>query len=320
MSESDLLQENQSTDKKAERNDASAELQPRIDLQELEKTEDGQKFQLKFDIPVELHSRIIGGKGKKKKLLEKETGTKVKVPKLGSSATCITIRGNTREDVLSAKERLEIIIKAPSNATARQKFTHFVSIPFTAHEMKSNFIRFRDEILADSETYGLDKSLFYKPEKLHLTVVMLSLSDSQDEESALKSLQDCKELIIDQILQGKLLTVAVRGVDVMNEKPTSANIIYGKVISDELQQITNEISKKFPNHETMQRGHVKLHVTLINTSKSKKCRRKFDATKILENFNNYDFGLITINEIHISQLVVTSSNGYYGASGIVKCH
>lgn len=257
-------------------------------------------------------------KERKKKVLEKETGTKLKVPKIGSSDTCITIRGNTREDVLSAKERIEIIIKAPSNSTARQKFTHFVSIQFTAQEIKSSFIRFRDEILADSETYGLDKSLFYKPEKLHLTVVMLSLADIQEEESTLKNLQDCKETVIDPILQGKQLTVAVRGVDVMNEKPTSANVIYAKVVSDELQQITNEISKRFPNHETLQRGQVKLHVTLINTSKSKKRRRKFDATKVLENFNDFDFGLTTINEIHVSQLVVTSSNGYYGASGIVK--
>lgn len=66
--ESELLDDKPSIDKEAEQSDeAIAELEPILDIQEIEITEDGQKFQLKFGIPVELHSRIIGGKGKKKK-------------------------------------------------------------------------------------------------------------------------------------------------------------------------------------------------------------------------------------------------------------
>lgn len=273
------------------------------------------QFQLTITAPIKSHLRIMGGKGKRKKQLENETTTKVKVPSKGSNDTRITIKGNCQDDVLAAKERLELMINA--SVPAKQKFTHFISIAFTADEIKENFVRFRNEILADEESYGIDKSLFYKPEKLHLTFVMLSLLDEQDENSALESLKNCKETIIDPMMQGKPLTVTVKGVDVMNENPSSANIVFAKVASDELQAIADGIAQNFPNHET--RGSsVKLHVTLINTSKSRKRRRKFDATKILEKYDNFEFGTMLIDEIHISQLIATAPNGFYGSSGIIK--
>lgn len=86
-----------------------------------------------------------------------------------------------------------------------------------------------------------------------------------------------------------------------------------------------------------ERDHVKLHVTLINSSFRKepdedpekstvtkrwhkyKKRFPFDGQDILTKYATYDFGQQPVTEVHLSKLKSEKNeDGFYGASAIVK--
>jgi activating signal cointegrator complex subunit 1 len=161
--------------------------------------------------------------------------------------------------------------------------------------------------------------------------------DDEDRTVAASYLQDCREMIVDPILQGApQLKVTMKGVDIMNDDPLAVDVLYGKVESEELQQIANGIADYFVERGFIQQSHenVKLHVTLINslflsnddaiekypspTQEQRSERITFDASKILKEFKDFHFGSITIQEIHLSQRYSKGSNGYYEATGILK--
>lgn len=305
------------------------------DFYEIEMVDNGRKFQLKVHVPQMFHSQIIGAKGNTKRRLEQETGTSIQVPKVGSKDTNIVIKGKTKKDVVSAKNRLDLIMIA---GRSKQQFTHFLSVSFATNEIKKNFLRFKQEVLNDSEVYGLHESLFQKPEKLHLTIVLLVLLDNQDRVIAAEYLQDCKEMIIDQILQKKTLKAQLTGLDYMNDDPSAVDVLYAKVVSEELQQIANEIAQYFASRGfiQLQYENVKLHVTLINSRFSdnddaiekdeapdlrdgnRNQRKTFDASKILKKYKDFHFGSIAIDEINLSQRYSKASNGYYESTGILR--
>lgn len=235
------------------------------------------------------------------------------------------------------RNRLDLIVVS---GRTKHNFTHFLSIPFTSNEIQENFIKFKTEILNDPEIYGIDDSLFRKPPKLHLTIGTLSLLDNEDRTQTAEMLQDCKEFIIDQILQGSELKAKMIGLDYMNDDPSAVDVLYAKVVSENLQEISNGIAEFFSSRGFMQlKGdQVKLHVTLINSlfrdnddaivkdenqqrdsrDKDQGNRIKFDASKILKKYKDYYFGDIKVKEIHLSQRYSKSSNGYYEATGILK--
>lgn len=223
--------------------------------------------------------------------------------------------------------------------SARNKinFTHFISIPFTSTEVQDNFTKFKNDVLSDPEIFGIDESLFQKPQKLHLTIGTLSLLDNDDRSITAEMLQECKEFIIEPILQNQKLTAKMMGLDCMNDDPSAVDVLYAKVVSENVQEISNGIASYFSSHGFMQMKHdfVKLHVTVINslfrssddavvneenqtTRDTDQGRIKFDATKILKKFKDFYFGEITINEIHLSQRYSKASNGYYEATGVLK--
>lgn len=305
------------------------------DFYEIEVVDNGRKFQLKVHVPQIFHSQIIGAKGSTKKRLEQETGVKIEVPKIGSKDTNVLIKGNAKKDVVSAKNRIDLIMIA---GRSRQQFTHFLSVSFATDEIKNNFLRFKNEVLNDPEVFGLHESLFQKPEKLHLTLVMLVLLDNQDRVIAAEYLQDCKEMIVDNVLQNKPLKATLAGLDYMNDDPSAVDVLYAKVVSEELQQISNEIAQYFASRGfiKLQYDNVKLHVTLINSrfsenddaiekdefqdlrGESRNQRNTFDASKILKKYKDFHFGSVDIDEIHLSQRYSKSSNGYYESTGVLK--
>lgn len=302
------------------------------DFYEIETVDGGRKFQLKVHVPQVFHSMIIGAKGNTRRRLEQETLTSIQVPKVGSKDTNVVVKGNSKRDVMLAKNRIDLIM---IGGRSKQQFTHFVSVSFATEEIKSNFQRFKEDIINDSDIYGIDESLFQKPEKLHSTVVMLVLMDNQDRTIAAEYLQDCKEMIIDPILQGGELKVKLAGINYMNDDPCAVNVLYAEVVSEELQKIADQVAQYFADRGLIQLRNesVKLHVTLLNSrfsdsddatekdesSNSRSGKRKtFDASKILKKYKDFYFGSVTVNEIHLSQLFSKASNGYYESTGILS--
>ncbi|KOB66100.1 Activating signal cointegrator 1 complex subunit 1 [Operophtera brumata] len=72
------------------------------------------------------------------------------------------------------------------------------------------------------------------------------------------------------------------------------------------------------------RDHVKLHVTLINSKYRKtsddagKKRETFDGSEILQRFKDFDFGVVELNQIHLSQRDSAGDDGYYQPTCVVS--
>jgi len=70
------------------------------------------------------------------------------------------------------------------------------------------------------------------------------------------------------------------------------------------------------------RKHVKLHVTIMNVvfvrrGKGGKAVRTFDATNIIDEFGNYEFGEQIIKELHLSKFGSSFAN-YYHNDGVLN--
>lgn len=302
---------------------------------EIESIDNGRKFQLQLHVPQQFHSQVIGVKGSTRKRLEQETNSQILVPKIGAKDSNVVIKASTKKDVIAAKNRIDSIMIA---GRSKHQFTHFLSVSFATDEIKRNFANFRNEILGDPEVRGLQEALFQKPEKLHLTIAMLVLLDNQDRAMAAEYLRDCKEFIIDPVIQSKQLKVKVSGLDYMNDDPSAVDVLYAKVESDELQEIANGISEYFSSRGFIKPQHdsVKLHVTLINSrfcdnddaiekdenqdlrDGNRSQRKTFDASKILKEWKDFYFGSLIVNQIQLSQRYSKATNGYYESTGVIK--
>lgn len=292
----------------------------------------GRRYELKFNVPPKFYSRIFGAKGSTKRQLEEDTNTDILVPRIGSNNNFINIRGDSEEAVLHAKLQIDQITSARARPP-KQRFTHFLSAAFNTDEVKSNFQRFKEETLSDPETSHLHDSVFPAPETLHVTISMLVLPSEEDVVVANECLKECKE-IIDTILQGKPLTAVVSGVETFSDcKPSSVNVVFGHVKSEQLQKIADGMSRLFESRGLirLERPSVQMHLTLINTrlytndnpEASQDDRpyqkRSFDATKLLAKYKDFYFGSVTIGDIHISNLhSLKGDDGYYQSSGILK--
>lgn len=313
----------------------------------------GSRFELKVDIDPKYYGRIIGTQGNNKRQIEQETNTHISVPTRGSRSTNVIIKGKTEDDVVLVMERLKQITmsrsySSPTHAAVsknqrtrsyipKQKFTHFLSISFATDEIKRNFAVFRDEVRSNPETRHLHHSMIQLPEKLHITISMLALNDGdQSEARALECLKMCKSSIIDPVLQGEPLILRAAGVEIFSDcKPNAVNVVFGKVESQPLQDIANEMARFFESQGLVkqERENVALHLTLLNTFLYKKDddgmeddvnasriikRKPFDATAILERYQDFHFGTVTVGEIHISRLGTRTPEGYYESAGVLE--
>ena len=78
-------------------------------------------------------------------------------------------------------------------------------------------------------------------------------------------------------------------------------------------------------HARNHRDVVRLHVTLMKTSNRSRPKNMnyapkipFNATKILKKYQDFYFGTVFVNEIHLSEMGTESCNGYYESISIIK--
>ena len=91
--------------------------------------------------------------------------------------------------------------------------------------------------------------------------------------------------------------------------------------SDRLQALSDRIYEAFVEEGLAERqfDRVKLHCTLMNTTfrraeserEQRRVRQSFDASGILMKYQDYDFGNVTIHDIHLSQRKSYSASDYY---------
>lgn len=88
-------------------------------------------------------SIIIGAKGATKRRIEGETRTQIKIPRPGVVGD-IEITGSTRQNVSSARRRIELIVLS---SRSKQQRTHFTCVPVVQSTIKENYLRFKVRLL-----------------------------------------------------------------------------------------------------------------------------------------------------------------------------
>lgn len=272
----------------------------------------GWKFELKFPAEKGFVMKVRQSNKGQQYWLQRNTF----VPMTLDNLEVVIVKGDTVEDAITTKNRL-IYFFGP-------ELTHILSMPLINYEIKRNYAIFRDEI---TNEFGLHKSIFQKPEKLHITIAMLILPNEQQEDKARECLASCKEAIIDPVLKGQTLAVTVSGVSVFNnENPEAAYIVFGNVKSEELQQIVNKVWKYFKDQglgKHGKKGDGELLVALMNTkyydNDQRFYNKPFDASKILKKYKDYNFGTMPVNEIHMGYIRSQKQrNGYFESIGSLK--
>lgn len=92
-----------------------------------------------FSFRSVLYGVLVGAKGTTKKRIQMETKTTIKIPKQGVDGL-VEIIGSTRQSIISARRRLELIIIA---AREKQDKTHFLCVPVTDQNIREKFVQFK---------------------------------------------------------------------------------------------------------------------------------------------------------------------------------
>ncbi|XP_041511631.1 activating signal cointegrator 1 complex subunit 1 isoform X3 [Microtus oregoni] len=242
---------------------------------------------------------IVGKRGDTKKKIEMETKTSINIPKPGQQGK-IVITGQHRNGVISARTRIDVLL---DTFRRKQPFTHFLSFFLNEVEVQERFLKFQEEVLEKcSMDRGVDSSIFQNPKKLHLTIGMLVLLSEQEIQQTCEILQRCKEEFI------KLQEL----VDRMLERFQALGLIVKDWSSVKLHAtVMNTLLRKDPSAE----GRYNLY-----TPDGKyifKERESFDGRNILKTFENFYFGSLKLNSIHISQRFTVDSFGNYASCGQV---
>jgi hypothetical protein len=161
--------------------------------------------------------------------IQKETGATIIIPNADSGSEEVIIRGPNETAVLNARTRLDIIRDA---AYKSLPYSHFLSLPLTGKQ-------FCEIVPAE----GLEPSLFGSPDTMHVTLLMLKLF-SKDEvrdltlnQSSLtisSQIERAKALMkkisaqVYDTLETRSLVVQVGDLEVMNDDPSRADVLYLK--------------------------------------------------------------------------------------------
>ncbi|XP_026487667.2 activating signal cointegrator 1 complex subunit 1 [Vanessa tameamea] len=300
---------------------------------------DNSRYYTSFHVSKHYLGSIIGKKGATVSRIGRDTRTDIKIPRHGENKD-ISIYGSSVSNVKAAKRRINIIV---ISSRMKQRSTHFISIPLNLPNIIKQFENFKEHVLRDCVSRGLEESLFIRGEKLHLTVGVMCLMDNEERLTASKLLTEAREKCIMPLLsEYQPLQIRLKGLSYMNDDPKEINVLYGCVEevnapSGLVQRIVDSIVSHFYKAGFMDkeydRDHVKLHVTLLNSkyrgrdkgmdeeaiSKQSNKRETFDGSQILSKFSDYDFGTTELNNIHLSQRKSTGPDGYYQSTCVISC-
>ncbi|XP_055917615.1 activating signal cointegrator 1 complex subunit 1 [Eupeodes corollae] len=274
-------------------------------------------FRLAYHVPRVFYGGMIGQKGITKKRIESDTRTEIFIPGFrDTEESLVSIKGKSRKDVCAARRRLELVAES-----LRKKIqaTHFTCVPVCTGDIKKAFDNLKESILYEN-FYGIDEDLFLSRDKLHITFASCKLLDDEERVKAAQIFNECKEFLANM----PHIKVKVRGLEIMNDDPSSVNVVYGCIESSQLQVLADKILQKFKearlNNEEY-RNSAKLHMTVMNVGgrlkKDPDSPNAFDARPILEKFSDYEFGTFTVSEVHLSQMHTTGPNGFYIATGVI---
>ncbi|KAL7675303.1 hypothetical protein ACOME3_001566 [Neoechinorhynchus agilis] len=180
-----------------------------------------------------------------------------------------------------------------------------------------------------------DKRLFQKPERFHLTLCPLCVTNNDSDELAeiedhigrvIKEVQTELDWNVDNDEKSE---ISICGLDYMNSDPGEVHVLYG-IVSEKpvkgrlrIQVLAEAISDRFADlgyrksqSQSSPEG-VKLHATVMNSSFAVRGedglgkRLAFDARNILQTFGGFDFGKVKVDKIFLVERQSFDESGFY---------
>ncbi|KAL7292943.1 hypothetical protein TKK_0013396 [Trichogramma kaykai] len=204
----------------------------------------------------------------------------------------------------------------------KPRYTHFISIPLNEQSLQWRMQDFQSDAIAycavDSPSLSY---LFQKPEKLHLTVCMLSVPEERLQE-ALDAFNHCKEKIIMPLLNNNPAPVLdLKGIGTFPTNAKRARVVHINVVDNTktIDKLMKAVSDYFLDLGLTRKDKVysKMHLTVMNASftsrRSKKRHYVFDARRIVQRYKDINWGSVHISMLHFSSLKEKGPDGYFHA-------
>lgn len=213
-------------------------------------------------------------------------------------------------------------------STFNHAYTHFVSIPLADHlsEAYREFVAEATDLIDLPHrfaTKGHKSRLFTRPEKLHLTVLMVTvMSDEVDLERA-RNIVESSEF--------GSFSISLSGLDILKGTPEAARVLVARVSpSPELDALGAALRSRFLSaglSDDRPGSPITWHLTLLNGKYFDRFYRLtgtvFDARKLLRKAR-FSVGPVPIQAVHLSQLTGSGDggggsndhSGYYHAAAV----
>lgn len=222
------------------------------------------RFKMAFSVPADFRAAVIGKAGATKKAFEAETGTAILIPERGKDGDLV-ISGASRGAVAAAAARVRLKVAqarkaksapaSPSLLLSKKEdgqprpFTHFVSLPLTEPGIQRSFTAFQEAVLGLGPSAPVQPEAFVSPDKLHLTLGMLTIAGPREVEEAKAAFAHvCSASAVSQVLRqaetplqavmaarAKVaglsggLGFRLRGLEIMNDDPSAVDVLYARV-------------------------------------------------------------------------------------------
>ncbi|XP_042025872.1 uncharacterized protein LOC121772731 isoform X2 [Salvia splendens] len=209
----------------------------------------------------------------------------------------------------------------PQAVNSRQpKFTHFVSLPLAIYpELLKKLVDFKIAVLGEAAAdSGIEKSIFAILESIHLTVLMLELSNEEQFKTATEAMQSASSKVMDA-LENRPLFIKLKGLECFRDFEDKPYLVYApvEVIGGKERllcayDVINDAFVRAGLAVGYDRKNLKLHVTLMSTRFRTTMKEKpFDARAIFKRYGNEEWGEYRISEAHLSKRGEFMRNGYY---------
>ncbi|XP_062137100.1 activating signal cointegrator 1 complex subunit 1 [Drosophila sulfurigaster albostrigata] len=282
----------------------------------IEEQPDGS-FKLALHVPKSFYGGLIGFKGSTKRRIETESKTTIHVPRQTDVSNDLIIRSNERSNVCSALRKVRLLL---DSLRKRMRPTHFLAVPLNSGQVKDRFMELKQKIL-DAQLPGIDSELFISERCIHLTLGIYVLLDDAERKNAVNELQTCRQWLADLTTPFEL---KVKGLEIMNDDPSSVRVLYACVESPQLQQFADKCLKHFQTTglsatDNNTRDNIKLHMTVLNSRYREENNSSFDGREILKRFSDFDFGTAQCNEVHLCVLKSSKEvEDFYKITGSLK--
>ena len=288
---------------------------------------------------------LTGSAKNKIRNIIRHSRAKVSFPQENDEEQCITLSCKYLNTLSDLQMKITSILN-PKQVVSRQKyFTHFLSIPFTAKNLKEKFDEFKDIVTTKyaqpGNKYNLDERLFQNPLKLHMTFdILVPLTDATLEKKAKDTLDACSEIVKQVLPEKTKLKVDVKGLGYFGSSPENAAVLFAKVEDKQelFQKLVDSFVDKFVREGLIQgqKGEsVKCHITLLNKTfrdrkiqqepydkgseasgkkrRSKKPGGLFNVKTLMQDLEEFEFAKeVPIDWVHLSSArEIDDETGFY---------